>query len=61
MNYDPEIFDQIRWAAVHNPTGAILTLCQVVEELVREGRPEPEPEPAAPECYQFMGGGSLPK
>jgi|GEM_PF-5949865 len=59
MKYDPEFFDQIRWAAVHHPSGAILTLCQVIEELVREDTPEPEPE--APECYQFIGGDSLPK
>jgi len=63
MKYDPDLFDQIRYGAIgRSPGGALLTLTQIVEELVRESdRPEPEAEPEALECYQFMGGGSLPK
>jgi hypothetical protein len=63
MKFDPELFDQIRYGAIgRNPGGALLMLTQIVEELVRESDvPEVAPEAEAPECYQFMGGGSLPK
>jgi hypothetical protein len=61
MNYDPDLFGEIRALALDSQRGALLMLAEIVERLVLESAAQPEPEAEAVEVFQFMGGGSLPK